>query len=86
MKFALSAGLGAAAMMLVFSATAQETPGDDQGIGQQFHITVDSLPVPEDTTISPPARPVKIDRGSREPIVPEGFTQTLYISDFGAGR
>jgi glucose/arabinose dehydrogenase len=87
MKSGLLTGLSAAAMMLAFAATAQETPpGDDQQPGQQFHITADSLPLPEDATVSPPARPVKVDRGDREPIVPEGFTQTLYISDFGAGR
>lgn len=87
MKSALLAGLSAAAMLVALAATAQETPpGDDQLPGQQFHITADSLPLPENVVVRPAAPPVKVDRGDHEPILPPGFRQTLFISDFGAGR
>jgi glucose/arabinose dehydrogenase len=87
MKSALLAGLSAAAMLLAAAAFAQDTPpGDDQQPGQQFHITVDSLPLAEDVEPTEPAPPVKIDRGDRVPVLPPGFVQTLFISDFGAGR
>lgn len=87
MKSALLAGLSAAAVLVAVAASAQDTPpGDDQGVGQQFHITADSLPLPENVVARPAAPPVKIERGDREPILPTGFTQTLFISDFGAAR
>jgi glucose/arabinose dehydrogenase len=88
MKSALFAGLSAAAMLLALGAAAQEItpPGEDQLPGQQFHVTIDDLPLPEDATTSAPARPRQIARGDRVPLLPAGFTQTLYISDFGAGR
>ena len=55
MKSVLTAGLSAAAMMLAAAALAQEAtpPGDDQLVGQQFHITADSLPLPEDAQTRP---------------------------------
>src|SRR5689334_16966007 len=88
MKSAFTAGLSAAAMMLALGASAQDAtpPGDDQAPGQQFHVTVDGLPLPEDATTSPGQPPKLIPRGDHAPVVPEGFTQTLFISDFGAGR
>src|SRR5262245_17393608 len=88
MKSALLAGLSAAAMMLALGASAQVAPpGDDQLPGQQFHITADSLPLAEDVT--PPAAgspPKQIPRGDHVPVVPAGFKQTMFISEFGAAR
>ncbi len=87
MKSARLAGLSAAALMLASAVFAQEPPGDDQLPGQQFHITADSLPLPEDATPSGAGSPPRqIDRGDHQPIVPAGFTQTLFISEFGAAR
>jgi glucose/arabinose dehydrogenase len=88
MKSALLAGLSAAAIGLAMSAAAEEPvpPGHDQLPGQQFHVTVDSLPLPEDATPSTAAPPKQVPRGEHVPVVPDGFTQTLYISDFGAGQ
>ncbi|MEO7221995.1 MAG: PQQ-dependent sugar dehydrogenase [Devosia sp.] len=87
MKSAFLAGLSAAAMLLALSAAAQDAPpGDDQLPGQQFHLTADSLPLPDAFVATNAAPPVKIDRGDHVPVVPPGFRQTLYIADFGAGR
>lgn len=87
MKSALLAGLSAAAMMLALGANAQVAPpGDDQLPGQQFHITVDSLPSPDDAKPAAGSPPKQIDRGDRVPMLPVGFKQTLFISEFGAAR
>jgi glucose/arabinose dehydrogenase len=87
MKSALLAGLSAAAIMLAMDATAQDlAPGKDQEPGQQFHITAESLPLAEDVEPALAQPPVQIPRGEHEPIVPQGFRTTLFISDFGAGR
>jgi glucose/arabinose dehydrogenase len=87
MKSTLLAGLSAAAMLLALAASAQDTPpGNDQLPGQQFYITVDGLPLPENVVARPAAPPVKVERGDHVPVLPPGFTQTLYISDFGAAR
>ena len=88
MKSALLAGLSAAAMLWALSAEGAivTPPGNDQVPGQQFHITVDSLPLAEDVAPVPAQPPRQIPRGELKPIVPVGFTTTLFISDFGAGR
>lgn len=88
MKFALLAGLSAAAIMLATTAGAQDAvpPGHDQQPGQQFHITVDSLPLANDAEPATASPPRQIPRGEHAPIVPPGFRQTMFISDFGAAR
>jgi glucose/arabinose dehydrogenase len=87
MKSALFAGLSAAAMMLCSAALAQQLPpGDDQLPGQQFHITAESLPLATSVKGGAGAPPRQIDRGDHEPVLPPGFRQTLFISDFGAAR
>jgi glucose/arabinose dehydrogenase len=88
MKSALLAGLSAAAIMLAMSAEGAivTPPGKDQAPGQQFHVTVDSLPLAEDVEPVKAQPPRQIPRGDHQPIVPAGFTTTLFISDFGAGR
>lgn len=88
MKFALFAGLSAAALMLAMAATAQEAtpPGDDQLPGQQFHVTVDSLPLADDVMPTVGAPPKRLALGDHTPIVPAGFKLTKFISEFGAAR
>jgi len=78
MKSALRAGLAATAMLLAATAMAEDAtpPGKDQFPGQQFHLTVDQLPLPEDATVAPPAPPVTIARGDHVPVLPPGFRQT----------
>ena len=66
-----------ALMLLALPALAVDTlPGADQAIGQQFHITADSLPAPG-ATPSADNTPNAIPRGTHEPIVPDGFTVQL---------
>jgi glucose/arabinose dehydrogenase len=87
MKSACLAGLSAAVTLLALSAAAQDKPpGNDQEVGQQFHITADSLPRPEDALPTAAAPPLRIDRRAHEPILPPGFRQTLFAADLGAGR
>jgi glucose/arabinose dehydrogenase len=69
------AGLFAA---LALPAVA-EPPGLDQLPGQHFEISADDLPEPSATPIQYVANsPRKVERGENVPIVPEGFTVTLF--------
>jgi glucose/arabinose dehydrogenase len=75
-------------MLLAVPALAEvvATPGKDQAPGQQFHITADSLPSADDIVPVKAAPPVKVELGDHKPIVPDGFSVSLFIKDFGAGR
>jgi hypothetical protein len=64
--------LAPALILLALPAFAADAPpGADQAIGQQFHITADSLPAPgatpsaDDTPITIPARHARTDRPRR---------------------
>ena len=87
MKFRLTAILAAAAAVLGLAnqAFAQQPPGTDQTIGQHFEITADSLPGPyaEPSRNNPPRQ---VARGESIPIVPEGFTVTLYAEGLANPR
>ena len=74
------------AALLAGIATAADTPpGHDQAIGQQFHITVDSLPEPGATPST--AAPSKtVARGDHVPFVPEGFKVQLVVQGLDAPR
>jgi glucose/arabinose dehydrogenase len=62
------------------AVAAQQPLGHDQAVGQQFHVTADSLPSPG-ATPSSDAAPVKLPRGTHMPVLPEGFTATLFVED-----
>lgn len=66
----------AALVFPLFLASAHAAPGTDQQIGQQFHITPQSLPAPN-ATPSTAEVSEQIPRGSHQPVVPPGFTVTL---------
>lgn len=70
---------------LASPALAQSAPGHDQAIGQQFHITADSLPAPGATpsTLAPPRY---IERGTNMPIVPEGFSAQIFVEGLTGPR
>ncbi len=72
---------------LASGAIAQDgaTPGTDQAIGQQFHITADGLPEAY-ATPSSSAGPVAVPRGNRQPVVPDGFKVNLYVENVGGPR
>lgn len=77
------------AILLLTTAQPQwvlaEGPGHDQGMGQQFHITVEALPL-AGLPSAIPAPPTQIARGELKPIVPAGFDVELFIDKFGAPR
>jgi glucose/arabinose dehydrogenase len=62
----------------VYPAFAETSIRDeDQALGKRFAIAPDSLPKPKpEQAVSNP--PVLVERGSRQPNVPEGFAVTLF--------
>jgi glucose/arabinose dehydrogenase len=78
--FALFVTTGA---LLATCALAQ-TPGHDQEPGQQFHITADTLPEPNASTVGKP--PVLVPRGDAMPVVPEGFSVVLFVDGIEGPR
>src|SRR5882757_7468322 len=74
------------ALLLAAPALAADTPpGHDQAMGQQFHITADSLPEPG-ATPSASAPATLIARGDHVPLVPEGFKAQLFVEGVPAPR
>lgn len=80
-------GLAPALILLAMPALADDAtpPGHDQVMGQQFHITADSLPAPG-ATPSVSEAPKQIDRGERTPIVPTGFKVQLFVEGIPSPR
>ena len=77
---------GLATLFMTASALAAEVPpGHDQLMGQQFHISADSLPEPG-ATPSSAAPPTTVERGDRVPLVPEGFKVQLVVKGLDAPR
>lgn len=69
-----------AAFVLIASPAFAQTIGKDQQPGQHFDIRAENLPL---ATQGPPApyvdnAPVRVPRGDHMPIVPNGFTVTLF--------
>lgn len=86
MRANLLIGTSLAALLLSHVALAADTPpGHDQVMGQQFHVTADSLPEPG-ATPSASQPPATIERGDRLPLVPEGFTVALVVKGLAAPR
>ncbi len=79
-------GLAPAILAIALPALAADTPpGHDQAMGQQFHISPDSLPAPG-ATPSANVQPVKIDLGDHVPLVPDGFTVSLLVKGLDQPR
>ena len=79
-------GLAPAVIALALPAFAADTPpGHDQAMGQQFHISADSLPAPG-ATPSANQPPRQIERGEHLPLVPEGFSVSLLVQGLGQPR
>ena len=76
-----------AVLLLALPAFAEDPapPGTDQAMGQQFHITPDSLPAPG-ATPSESAPPKQIERGEHVPLVPAGFSVQLFVEGIPAPR
>jgi glucose/arabinose dehydrogenase len=73
----------AVALLLVAVApaiAADAPPGTDQQVGQQFHVTPESLPAP-DATASVAEVSTPMTRGDHQPIVPPGFSVSLVMGD-----
>mgnify|MGYP001552488305 FL=1 len=77
--------LAPALILLAVPAFAAGTPGTDQAMGQQFHITPDSLPAPG-ATPSANASSTKIERGEHMPLAPDGFSVSLLVEGLGQPR
>lgn len=58
-------------------SNAEASPRNDQAIGKRFHVRVEDLPEPY---ASEPVRnaAVTIERGNRQPTVPDGFSVSLF--------
>ena len=53
---------------------------EDQALGKRFSISPESLPKPAlEQAVSNP--PVTVERGDRQPHVPEGFTVSLFAEN-----
>lgn len=69
------------ALLLVNPALAQTPPGEDQQPGQHFDIRAEDLPLPGEPQSYLDNAPVKVSREGHIPIVPDGFTVTLFATD-----
>jgi glucose/arabinose dehydrogenase len=76
----------APALLLILPAIAADTPpGQDQIMGQQFHVTAGSLPAPG-ATPSVAAPPETVERGEHVPLVPPGFGVKLFVEGVPSPR
>jgi glucose/arabinose dehydrogenase len=69
------------ASLAVTPALAQAPPGLDQLPGQHFEILAQDLPLPLGQLPYVANAPERIERGDRLPIVPEGFTVSLFVEN-----
>ncbi len=77
--------LAAAACAVGVADAQQGTPGHDQQPGQQFHVSADMLPAPG-ATPSVSAGAIKVERGQHQPIVPPGFSVSLFVEGIESPR
>ena len=68
----------AAALLASATGPAIGQVGPDQTIGQKFHVDAAALKKPYDTGVAVRNSPLIIPREGRVPILPPGFTATLY--------
>lgn len=76
----LAPGIVLTLVGLALPAAAQTTPGTDQLPGRHFDIRAESLPLPGPPMPYVANAPVRVPLGDHVPIVPDGFTATLFAS------